>query len=180
MNDLINAFFSWIIDSAMIVIGFVGVPSNILDGFLNDAFLAFQQLDLFNRRVDVGVYHPAITQFHATGAPPYNIQALFTFIKIIWESRGWTSVVATFRNGEIYTLGKDFFKGMLFSIVYMGRTRMVTDYLELIMWRINENEREILVQIGDGQADEPPIAKHERLLTAAMEGLNVITLAPNS
>lgn len=164
----------------MIVIGFVGVPSNILDGFLNDAFFAFQQLDLFNRRVAVGPYHPAVMQFHATGAPPYNIQALFTFIKVIWESRGWTSVTATFRNGDVYALGRDFSKGMLFSIVYLGRRRMVTDYVEMIMWRINTNERQVLVQIGDGQADEPPIAKHERLITAGIEAYNVLSLAPNN
>jgi hypothetical protein len=180
LNDLMNAFYAYIIDIAMIFLGFTGIPSDLLAGFLNDSFFAFQQLDLFEKRVEVGPYHPAITRFHATGSPPYNIQALFTFLKVIWESRGWTSVVATFRNGEIYTLGKDFWRGMLFSLVYMDRTRMVTDYVENIMWRITPAERVILAQIGDGQADEPPIARHERLITAAQEAINVASLAPNS
>lgn len=180
LNDLMNAFYAYLIDMAMIALGFTGVPSNILEGFLNDAFFAFQLLQLYTRRDEMGPYHPAMERFYATGAPPYNIEALFTFLKVIWESRGWTSVVATFRNGEIYTLGRDFFRGMLFSIVYMGRTRMVTDYVEMIMWRINEREREILAQIGDGEADEPPIAKHTRNITALQEIANVITLAPNS
>lgn len=35
LNDLINAFFAYVIDVAMIVIGFTGVPSNLLDGFMN-------------------------------------------------------------------------------------------------------------------------------------------------
>ncbi len=164
----------------MIVIGFTGIPSDLLSGFLNDAFFAFQQLDLFDRRVDMGPMHPAIMQFHATNAPPYNIQALFTFIKVIWESRGWTSVTATFRNGEIYTYGRDFVRGQLFSLVYLGRTRMVTDYVENIMWRITPMERQILAQIGDGQAEEAGIAKHERNLTELFAGFNVLTLAPNS
>lgn len=35
LNDLINAWLSFVIDAAMIIIGFTGVPSNLLDGFLN-------------------------------------------------------------------------------------------------------------------------------------------------
>ena len=74
----------------------------------------------------------------------------------------------------------DFFRGSLVSLVYMGRTRMLTDFVENVMWRITKAEREILAQIGDGRAEEPPLAKHQRNITGLFEGLNALTLAPKS
>jgi hypothetical protein len=180
LNDLINATLSWLIDSVMIVIGFTGVPSNLLDGFLNDAFLAFQLIEHYQRRADVGPYHPAIERFTSTGSSPYNIEALFTFVNALWDSRGYTSALAVFRNGEKLTLGKDVFRGGLMSIVYLGRKRMFTDYIENVMWRITEDAREITVQVGDGKAKEAPLAKHQRLITGLQEGLNVALLTPNN
>lgn len=182
LNDLINATMSWLIDSLMIVIGFTGVPSNILDGFLNDAFLAFQLFDHYTRRDQVGPYHPAMERFAATQSSPYNIEAFMAFINSFYESRGYASAIVTIHSGpnHQYTLAKDIFRGGLMSLVYMNRTRMLTDYIENVMWRITPKERELTVQIGDGKAEEPPLAKHQRLIQGLMETANVITLAPNS
>ena len=33
LNDLLNAWYGYIIDVAQILLGFTGVPSNLLDGF---------------------------------------------------------------------------------------------------------------------------------------------------
>jgi hypothetical protein len=35
-----------------------------------------------------------------------------------------------------------------------------------------------MVQVGDGKAEESPLAKHQRFITGVIESLNVITLAP--
>lgn len=182
LNDLINATMSWLIDSLMIIIGFTGVPSNILDGFMNDAFFAFQLWDHYTRRDQVGPYHPAMERFEATQSSPYNIEAFMAFLNAFYESRGYTSAIVTIRTGpnQQYALGRDIFRGGLMSLVYRGRTRMLTDYIENVMWRITRKERELTVQIGDGKADEPPLAKHQRFIQGLMEGFNVLTLAPNS
>lgn len=180
LNDLMNAFYAWIIDSISILIGVVGVPSNLMDGFLNNAFLAFQLIEHYGRRNAVGPYHPGIEVFHATSSPPYNVETLFAFINALWDSRGWTSGQATFRNGEVYTLGVDVFRGQLMSILYMGRTRLLTDYVENIMYRITPELRDVMVQIGDGKAEESPLAKHQRLISGVMEAVNVVSLAPQS
>ena len=180
LNDLINATLSWLVDSIMILIGFTGVPSNLLDGFLNDSFLAFQLLEHYDRRDEMGPYHPGIEQFRATGSSPYNIEALFQFLGFLWDTRGYTSAQATFRNGEVYTLGKEIFRGGLVSIVYWHRQRMFTDYIENIFWRISPTERDVLIQVGDGKAEEAPIAKHQRFITGIFEAINVVTLAPRS
>jgi hypothetical protein len=180
LNDLMNSTFSWIIDSISILIGVTGIPSDLLSGFLNDAFLAFQLLENFNRRQAVGPYHPAIEVFHATSTAPYNIETEFAFINSFWDARGWTCAQATFRNGVVYSLGKDLFRGALVSIVYLGRTKMVTDYVMNTMWRINPTTRDVFVQVGDGKALESPLAKQQRLVTGALEAINVLTLAPQS
>ena len=180
LNDLINATLSWLIDSLMILIGITGIPSDLLSGFLNDAFLAFQLIEHFSRRNDVGPYHPGIERFTSTGSAPYNIEALFSFINAFWDSRGYTSAMVIFRNGTQYALGRDIFRGGLASLVYFNNTKMYTDYIENILWRITQTERDVMCQIGDGQADEAPLARYQRFITGLQEAFNVLTLAPNA
>lgn len=181
LNDLINAFFAYVIDVAMIVIGFTGVPSNLLDGFMNDSFLAFQLIEHYVRRNSVGPYHPAIEVFTATNSAPYNVEALFQFIQVLWNSRGYTTAIATFRgqNGP-YKLGRDIFPGALMILVYASRTKLYTDYIELVSGKVNRNTRELTVQMGDGKPLEHPIAQIRRNISETMAAINVATLAPNS
>ena len=180
LNDLMNATYAWIIDSITILLGVSGIPSDFLAGFLNNSFLAFQLIEHYQRRSEVGPYHPGIEQMHATASAPYNVETVFGFINALWDSRGWTSAQCTLRNGEVYTLGKDIQRGALVSIVYRNRTRMFTDYVENTMWRFNPKTRDLFIQVGDGKAKESPLAKHQRYITASMEAINVLTLAPQS
>jgi hypothetical protein len=180
LNDLMNVTYSWLLDALQIVLGFTGVPSDLLAGFLNNSFLAFQMGQLYGRRNEVGPYHPAVEQFHATASAPYNVETTFAFINAYFDSRGYTAASVVFRNGEQYALGRDIYKGGLMSLVYHGRTKMITDYIENTMWRITPTEREVLVQIGDGRKDEAPLAKIQRLITSAFEAISVLTLAPQS
>ena len=180
LNDIMNATFAWIIDSISILLGFTGIPSNLLEGFLNNTILAFQMVQHYDRRDEVGPYHPGVEVMHATTSAPYNVETLFGFINALWESRGWVSVIATFRNAEVYTLGKDVFRGGLVSVLYMDRTRIFTDYIEEVTFQVDRNKRDILLQIGDGKAEESPLAKHQRFITGVLESINVLTLAPQS
>lgn len=181
LNDFINAFFAYVIDVAQIVLGFTGVPSNLLDGFLNDSFLAFQLIEHYVRRNSVGPYHPAIEVFTSTNSAPYNIEALFQFIQVLWNSRGYTTAIATFRgqNGP-YKLGRDIFPGALMTLVYASRTKLYTDYIELVSGKVNRNTRELTVQMGDGKPLEHPIAQLRRNISEAMAAVNVVSLSPNS
>ena len=181
LNDLLNAIFAFAIDAVMIVIGFTGVPSNILDGFLSDSFLAFQLIEHYGRRDEVGPYHPAIEVFTATNSAPYNVEALFTFISVLWNSRGYTTAIATFRgqNGP-YKLGRDIFPGALMTLVYASRTSMFTDYIELVSFRANRSSRELTVQMGDGKPLEHFSAQIRRNISETIAAINTVTLAPNS
>ena len=180
LNDFLNATFAWLIDSISILIGFTGIPSNLLEGFLNNAFLAFQLIEVYERRNKAGPYHPAVETFTATQSAPYNIETLFGFINKIYETRGYVAAQASFRNGEVYSLGKDVFRGGLISVLYMGRTKLYTDYIENVMFRLTADARDVLLQIGDGKRDEAPLAKHQRFITGIFESINVISLAPQS
>lgn len=168
------------IDSISIVLGFSGIPSDLLSGFLNNAFFAFQLVQHYDRRNEVGPYHPAIERFYPTASAPYNIETIFAFINALFDSRGYTSAIVKFRNGDQYALGRDIFKGGLMSMVYMGRRYMVTDYVENVEWHITPEKRELTVQIGDGRKDQPPMARIQALITGAFEALSVWTLAPQS
>ncbi len=181
LNDLINAFFKYIIDAVMIVIGFTGVPSNILDGFLNDSFLAFQLIQHYARRNDVGPYHPAIEVFTSTNSAPYNIEALFQFIQVLWNSRGYTTAIATFRgqNGP-YKLGRDIFPGALMTLVYASRTQLFTDYIELVSFKANRTTRELTVQMGDGKPLEHSSVQLRRNISETWAAINTVSLAPQS
>jgi len=159
----------------MIVIGFTGIPANILDGFMNDAFLAFQMLQNYDRRNTVGPYGRP-EQVIPTGSAPYNVESIFHFINAMWDSRGYRSVQAVFRNGQPYALGRDVFPGGLMSVTSRGK--VFTDYIENVMFRATRKEREVLVQIGDGKAEEAPVAKQQRMITGLVELVNVATLAP--
>lgn len=180
LNDFLNATFAWLIDSLSILIGVTGIPSNLLEGFLNNAFLAFQMVQHYDRRNAMGPYHPAMETFTATQSGTYNIETIFAFINKLWDTRGYVSATASFRNGEVYTLGKDVFRGGLMSVLYLGRTKLFTDYVENVMFHFTPTSRDVLVQIGDGKAEESPLARHQRFITGIFESINVITLAPES
>jgi hypothetical protein len=180
LNDMMNATFAWLIDSISILLGITGIPSNLLEGFLNNAFLAFQLMQHYGRRNDVGPYHPAMEVMHATASSPYNIETVFAFINALWDSRGYVSAQATFRNGVVYKLGRDVFKAGLVSVLYFGRRKLFTDFIEVIHFRLTVKERDVMLQIGDGKAEEAPFAKHQRFITGIFESINVLTLAPQS
>jgi hypothetical protein len=180
LNDFMNATFAWLIDSLSILLGVTGIPSNLLEGFLNNAFLAFQQVQAYDRRIGVGPYHPGVETFTATQSGTYNIETVFAFINKLWDTRGYVSATASFRNGEVYTYGKDVFRGGLMSVLYLGRTKLFTDYVENVMFHVTPTNRDLLVQVGDGKAEESPLAKHQRFLTGIFESINTITLAPQS
>lgn len=177
VNDLINATTSWILDVLMIVVGLTGVPSNLFEGLFNDVVLSFQLVQNFNRRQDMGPYGRP-EKFIPTGAAPYNIDALFSFITAMWDSRGYRSAIASFRNGFPYSVGRDIFPGAMMSIAEGGE--LYSDYIEnIIITDSREDRAKVIVQIGDGKAEEAPIARFQRLITGIQESINVLTLAPS-
>ena len=117
---------------------------------------------------------------HATSSSPYNIETMFAFANAYWDSRGWTCAQVSFRNGHVYTLGKDVFRAQLASVAYLKRTKLLTDYVDNISFKVDQKTRDIFLQIGDGKARESPLAKHQRNITGILESINVMLLTPQS
>jgi len=178
VNNMINITLSWLIDAITIFIGITGVPSNLLDGFLNDAFLAFQSIQMYGRRDAVGPYGRP-ENFLPTASAPYNVEAIFSFVNLAWDIRGWRSATAKFRNGKPFSLGQHYVPGGMMAIAHQGE--LYVDYIEHLFLRDGRRERaEIVVQIGDAKAIEAPLARTQRLITGVQEIANVLTLAPRS
>lgn len=166
------------IDAITIFIGITGVPSNLLDGFMNDALLAFQSLQMYDRRDAVGPYGRP-ESFLPTASAPYNVETIFSFINHAWDIRGWRSATAKFRNGKPFSLGQHYVPGGLMAIAHQGE--LYTDYVEHVFIRDTRRERaEVMVQIGDAKAIEAPLARTQRFAAGLAEAINVLSLAPRA
>jgi hypothetical protein len=174
MNDLMNATWSWLLDSLMIVVGLTGVPSDLLDGLFNDILFAFQLADNMTRRIKAGPYaYPE--WFQPVASSGYNIDAVFALKREQWNTRGYVNGIVNFDNGYPYELGRDLFPGSLASVI--RRNKVYTDFVENIIITDDRRELKVQAQIGDGQAEEPAVVKTYRNIVKFEEAFNAITLA---
>lgn len=176
MNDLINATMSWILDMIMIVVGITGISSNLFDGLFNDVLLAFQLADNYSRRVKMGPYgYPEV--FVPTGAAPYSLDGIFAMKREMWNTRGYVSGMVSFQNGLPYEIGRDIETGALATIIRDGK--LYTDYVENVIVSDTRTERaSVMVQVGDGQAEEAPIVRSQRRLVQLQRSLAAALLTP--
>lgn len=169
-----NAFFSWILDAIMIIIGLTGIPSNLLDGLFNDVLLAFALADNFSRRVKLGPYgYPE--WFAPTAHSPYNVDGIIAMKREQWVTRGYVSGTVNFDNGYPYEAGRDLFVGAMASIIRRGK--VYTDFIENIIVTDTREEVKVQVQIGDGIAEEPAVVKTYRNVVKFQEAINILTLS---
>jgi hypothetical protein len=162
------------LDSLMIIIGFTGLPSNLLDGLFNDILLAFMLADNMKRRIKLGPYgYPE--WFAPTGNAPYNIDAIFQLKREQWNTRGYVSGIVNFMNGYPYEAGRDLFPGSLATII--RRNKAYTDFVENIVVTDNRKECRVECQIGDGQAEEPASVKTYRKVVKFQEAINILTMS---
>ena len=177
LNDLINATFEWAIDAISIAIGISGIPSDLLNGTLDDVFLAFSLVENFERRKKLGPYGwPEF--FVQTGASAYTLDEWFALAAAMWDTRGYHAVTLSFDNGFPYTLGKDLFVGSLASFSCEGK--LFTEYVEKVTYEDSRDSRaKVKCVIGDGQRHDNPIIKLQRSLVHFEEAFQIITLSSN-
>ncbi|TDH48506.1 hypothetical protein E2F47_23495 [Mycobacterium eburneum] len=177
INDLINATFEFAIDAIQIFIGVSAVPSDILDGTLDDVFLAFWEIENAQRRADLGPF--GFPEYFAnTGSAAYTLDGWFALQGAMWDTRGFPTYQWTFLNGWPYTVGVDIFPGQLCSFARRGV--LYTDYVDAVLVTDDRQTRsKVQVVVGDGKAVENPVVKLQRKLTKAEEAFNIITLSSN-
>lgn len=177
INDLINATFEWFIDAISIAIGITGIPSDLLNGTLDDVFLAFSLVEHSDRRKKAGPFcWPEY--FVQTGAGAYTLDEWFALMSASWDTRGYHSIQLQFDNGYPYTVGKDLFMGGLAS--FAVNNQLYTDYLDRLTVVDNRQGRaKVTAGIGDGKAQESPIKKIQRKLVGFEEFVQIVTLSSN-
>lgn len=175
INDLINATLEWFIDSISIAIGITGIPSDLLNGTLDDVLLAFQLVENYDRRLKLGPYGwPEF--FVQTGASAYTLDEWFALTSAMWDTRGYHAVQLTFDNGFPYTLGVDLFIGSLASFALEGT--LYTEYVERATFTDDRSSRaKVMCVIGDGKRHDNPIIKLQRNMVHFQEAFQIITLS---
>lgn len=176
LNDLLNATTEYLIDILMIGIGISGIPNSLLDGVLDNTFLAFQVLELFDQRVKVGPYGPP-EKFYPTQAT-YSIDTLFAEMAAAWDVRGYPVAMFSFYNGMPYTIGRDLFPGAMASVIRRGV--LYTDYLDNVTVKRNATTFAVSGTVGDGRRDEAPSLTIQRKIVGLSENINLMLLAPPS
>lgn len=176
LNDFLNATLEWAVDMLMMTIGITGISNTILDGILDNTFLAFELFELFNTRLALGPYgFPE--KFFPTQST-YDIDTLFAAITAAWDVRGWPSCQFAFIDGTTYRLGVDLFPGAMASVIRRGV--LYSDYLDKITVIDNRTTRKVIGQVGDGRREEAPMTIAQRKLVGLEEDINLLMLAPPS
>lgn len=174
INDLINATLEWAVDAIQIAIGITGIPSSLLDGIFDNTLLAFTLVENFSRRLALGPFgFPE--KFFPSGAGSLTIDTFMAEVEALWSTRGWPSAQITFIDGYPYELGRDLFPSQL--VFYTKRNQIYVDYLENIEITDDRSQRnKVVLQVGDGKAEEGPMTKIQRKLVG-FETINNIILS---
>ncbi|MDY0112713.1 MAG: hypothetical protein RBS21_00375 [Corynebacterium sp.] len=175
LNDFLNATLEWLVDMLMMVIGITGIPNSILDGILDNAFLAFMLFENFDLRVALGPFGPPEKFFPAQST--YDIDALFSAVSAEWDIRGYPAAQVTFVNGTPFTLGRDLWPAQMASVIRRGV--LMSDFLdEITIVDDAEVRGRVTGQVGDGRREEAPMTIFQRKLVEFEEDLNLLMLAP--
>lgn len=178
LNDFINATISWLLDMVMILIGITGIPSDLLSGIFNDAFFAFQLIDIMDRRIELGPFgFPE--SFTPANTGTYQLSMVFILMRAIWDTRGYVSGKVVFDQNFPYTLGRDLFPGALATVIRRGQA--YTDYVENVQLVDNRTTRcKITAEIGDNKDEQAPTAKLQRRIVGYQEAFNNLMLSIQS
>lgn len=175
LDDLINSTLEFLIDAIEITVGFTGIPDDLLNGTFDDIILAFQQMENFQRRAQLGPFgFPEY--FTKTGASAYTVDEWFALLQAMFDTEGYNCVQLTWENGFPYTVGQDVFLGGLVSFVL--NQQMYTDYVYQIKLKDDRKDRaQVEVIVGNGKREVNPMLRVVRMITGLQEVVNVITLA---
>jgi hypothetical protein len=158
----------------MMAIGITGISNSVLDGIIDNAFLAFQVFELFQLRIALGPFGFA-EKFFPTQST-YDIDTLFAAMAAAFDVQGWPSCQFEFIDGTTYRVGVDFFPGAMASIIRRGT--LYSDYLRKLRVLDNRSARKVIGQIGDGRREDAPMTQIQRKVVGLEENINLALLAP--
>jgi hypothetical protein len=160
----------------MMVIGFTGLPNNILDGIFDNVLFAFSLVENFATKHASPFMFPE--KFFPSGAGSLSLDTLFAEAIALWNVRGYPSGQISFIDGYPVRFGVDFVLSQLVFYVYGGQ--LFVDYVEGVEIIDNRTEFDkITVQVGDGKSEEPGQVKTQRKLVGLETFMNIILSGGN-
>lgn len=153
------------------------MADNLLDGIFNNVVLAWDELENAPRRVALGTYgYPEFPT--GIGSTAWTLDSAFSLLIGQWDTRGYVSLQLTVTDQYPYQFGRDINLGDLASFVHLNN--VYADYVDSIHASDTRDERWLVTaQVGDGQAEESPLAVVQRRMQGALAALQVSLLSSN-
>lgn len=178
VNDLINLLLEALLSAILAYAGVFGIPDNLLDGILDNIFLAFMQVEDVQRRLDAGkfAWPEALTK---SGGQAWTPDALISLEEGLWDTRGQYTFQFMVADGFPYRFGFDFDIGSAVSFVY--KNVIYTDYLDTVVFLDDRsNCVKSTLTVGDNNPLESPWAKIARYIQGVDDVVKYVTLQGTS
>lgn len=163
LNKGVNLLIEAAVSAALALAGLSGIAPTILEGILDDVFLAFIRYRQATRAYNLGPY--ALPEYFAPGGEvALSLSGLQTAISAIWDTRGYRAYEVTIKDGFPFTFGLNFDIGDPMRFLVDGR--YYQQYLEGATVRDSREGRMVTtLKVGDPRANESPLSVLGRKLS---------------
>lgn len=163
LNKGVNLLIEAAISAALALAGISGIAPTIMEGILDDVFLAFIRYRHATRAYQLGVY--ALPEYFAPGGEvALSLSGLQTAISAIWDTRGYRAYEVTIKDAYPFKFGKHMDIGDPLRFLVEGK--YYTQYLEGATIIDSRDARmEVQLKVGDPRANESPLSVVGRKLT---------------
>lgn len=185
VNKGIDLLLEWAMSELLAAFGASGISSTLIDGLLDNVFLAYMQLEDEPRRIKLGKFgRPEF--FAQGGSAAYTLDALIILESALWDTRGYHSFQLLTQNESPYSFGGDLFGvrygdfGIGFPVSWVRKGRIYTDYCSEATLTDDRTHRvEIAAKVGDQSAVESPWARLMRRIGSLYDVVKAASLAQN-
>ncbi|SLG40468.1 gp36 protein [Mycobacteroides abscessus subsp. abscessus] len=174
LNKGINLLIESALSAILAFVGLSGIAPTILNGILDDVFLAFDRYEDRRRTEDVGPY--GFYEYYAPGgAVAYSLSGIIAGLSGIHDTRGYESYQFSIDDRAPYQFGVHMDIGQPIAVESAGL--LYLQYLESAQITDSRTERvHTKLAIGDPSAEEDPTAKMARKLKRLGAFANAIFL----
>lgn len=164
LNKGVNLLIEAAISAALALAGLSGIAPTILEGILDDVFLAFIRYRHAMRAYQLGPY--ALPEYFAPGGEvALSLSGLQTAISAIWDTRGYRAYEVTIKDGFPYKFGRNMRIGDPMRFLVDG-----TYYIQYLEGATVADSRDgrmtVDLKVGDPSANESPLTVVGRKLTS--------------
>lgn len=179
VNKGIDLLLELAFSELLAVLGASGISAGLVDGLLDNVFLAYMQIEDETRRVRLGKFGRP-EYFAQGGSAAYTLDSLIILESALWDTRGFHSFQLITQDGGQYNFGGELFGiqygdyGIGFPVSWVRKGIIYTDYCsEATLVDDRTHRVQITAKIGDQSALESPWAK----LARRIQSLNAVIMA---